>query len=332
VSTGPFALEAGGRPRVGISACLLGTPVRYDGGHKRDAFLVETLGARVEWIPVCPEVEAGFGTPREPMRLEYRDGRPRARVADVAVVVTRTREDVTARLRDYATARVDAMAGLGLSGFVLKKDSPSCGVSRVPLFGSAGPPRLEGRGVFAAALVQRFPSLPVEDEGRLADPAVHEHFVERVVTYQRLRALLEGAWRRRDVIAFHTAHKLTLMAHAPAAYTRLGRLVASRGDRGRASFAAEYESAFMAALARPATRGRHANVLAHAAGYLRGRLGAAEQRALREALTKYRAGHVPLAVPVARLRDEARHHGISYLLGQTYLERPAWELPARNHV
>jgi uncharacterized protein YbbK (DUF523 family) len=177
------------RPRVGISACLLGEPVRYDAGHKLAAFLVETLGRQVEWVPVCPEVEAGFGTPREPMSLvltqpheRVRDGRVESSM--VALVLNRQGTDVTARLASYARGKVETLVRAGLSGFVLKKDSPSCGVQGVRVYTPGGGVAREGRGLFAEALLARLPDLPVEEEDALADPRVRERFLERVYSYR----------------------------------------------------------------------------------------------------------------------------------------------------
>src|SRR4051812_21716746 len=168
--------------RVGISACLLGESVRYDGGHKRDPFLTETLGRFVEWVPVCPEVECGLGTPRESMRL--------VRVAhDVRLLTVKTGVDLTAQLARFTRSRVVELAGEDLSGFVLKKDSPSCGLERVKVYERHGAPTRTGRGLFAAALVEAMPNLPVEEEGRLSDPRIRDNFVERVFAYWRLRGV-----------------------------------------------------------------------------------------------------------------------------------------------
>ena len=164
------------RVRLGISACLLGEPVRFDGGHKRDPFLVESLGQFVDWVPVCPEVESGLDAPRESMRLVQADGR-------IRLLTNKTAQDHTARMRGYARRRVEELADGELFGFVLKKDSPTCGLERVKVYGTAGMPVKSGRGLFADALVTRFPLLPVEEEGRLNDPRLRENFVERIFAY-----------------------------------------------------------------------------------------------------------------------------------------------------
>src|SRR5215212_8256453 len=210
--------------RIGISACLLGQAVRFDGGHKRDAFLTGTFGRFVEWVPVCPEVECGFGTPREPMRL-VRSGR------GVRLITVKTGVDLTTQLDSYSSERVSALASENLSGYVLKKDSPSCGLERVKVYDSNKVPDKSGRGLFASRLVERFPELPVEEEGRLADPRLRENFVERVFAYWRLNQLFTPRWTVGALVQFHTAHKLILMAHSPDAYQKLGRLVARAGSR-----------------------------------------------------------------------------------------------------
>lgn len=324
------------RPRIGISACLLGDAVRYDAGHKRDPFLVETFGPHVDWVKVCPEVEAGFGTPREAMRLVLRSPEPLEKGAryspgNVAVVVTKTGRDVTERLAHYAERKVASLARADLSGFILKKDSPSCGVDRVKVYG--GPVAVRaGRGLFAEALLARFPNLPVEEEGRLSDPRLRENFVERVFAYGRLRRLFGGRWSAGGLVAFHTAHKLTLMAHSPQAYRELGRLVAVASSRVRADLASEYETRFMSAMTRLATPARHANVLQHMLGYFSKSLDPEARAEILALIEEHRAGQVPLVVPMTLIRHHVRQHHVEYLAGQTYLDPHPRELSLRNHV
>ena len=202
------------RIRLGISACLLGEPVRFDRGHKRDSFLVESLGHFVDWVPVCPEVESGLDAPRESMRLVESDGR-------IRLLTNRTAHDHTTRMHGYARRRVEELVDDALVGFVLKKDSPTCGLERVKVYGTAGMPVKSGRGLFADALVTRFSRLPIEEEGRLNDPKLRENFFERIFAYRRLTALFATRWSMGTVVRFHTAHKLTLMAHMPEPYRRL---------------------------------------------------------------------------------------------------------------
>ena len=314
------------KPRVGISACLLGDEVRFDGGHKRNPFLTEVLAPHVEWVRVCPEVEVGMGTPRETLRL-MRDERGRVRL-----LTTRTGVDHTDAMVRWSVGRLDQLAGERLAGYVLKKDSPSCGMERVKVFGADGSPERKGRGIFAAALIARFPSLPVEEEGRLSDPSLRENFIERVFAFQRLRTLFDGRWTNARLVRFHTAHKMSLLSHSTSAYTVLGQLVAGIGRMPRALVREEYERTFMRAMTIVATPRRHTNVLTHMAGHLKTRLDAASKRELLTCIDEYRRGLVPLVVPLTLLRHYVRAHGIEYLAGQTYLEPHPRELMLRNRV
>jgi len=322
----PPTREPAPRPiRIGVSSCLLGETVRYDGGHKRHAFLTETFGRFVEWVPVCPEVECGLGTPRESMRLvDNGEG--------VRLLTVKSAVDLTGRLESYARRRVAELAKADLSGYVLKKDSPSCGLMRVKVFRPNGVAVRSGRGLFAARLVEQCPNLPVEEEGRLSDPRLRENFVERVFAYSRLRELFEGRWNAAALIGFHTAHKLILMSHSPEAYRRLGRLVAGVRDLSRKDMERRYSDAFMAALSVIATPRRHTNVLQHMAGYFKDRLDRDAKTELAAAIDDYRRELVPLVVPLTLLRHYVRLHEVSYLAGQLYLEPHPKELMLRNHV
>ena len=311
-------------PRLGISSCLLGHRVRWDGAHKRDAFLADRVGKLVEWVAVCPEVELGLGTPRPPMQLVREDGSERFGLFEVE-----SGRDHTRAMRRYSAARVKALRGLELSGYVLKSRSPSCGIEGVPVWETARRSRPVGRGLFAEALAAALPELPIEDEARLGDPASWDNFIERVFAYRRLRMLFRGRWTAGGVVAFHTAHKLQLMAHSPEGYRALGRMVAGVRDAPRPSFRCEYTSAFMAALSRSATPGRHTNALQHAAGYLKKRLAPAARTDLEGSIQGFRRGELPLLVPVSLLRHYARVLGIDYLTGQTYLEPEPAELLLR---
>jgi uncharacterized protein YbbK (DUF523 family) len=232
--------------RIGISSCLLGQKVRFDGGHKRDAFLADTFGAHVEWVPVCPEVEVGMGTPREPIRL-VRHG------AGVRLLGVKSATDHTNAMREWAARRAEALAREDLDGYVLKKDSPSCGMERVKVYDPNGAPVRTGRGLFAEALMERLPLLPVEEEGRLSDPRLRENFVERVFAHRRLTTLFAGRWTVGALVRFHGAHKLTLLAHSPSAYQSLGRLVARAASIARLELRTRYEEGFMRALGMMAT-------------------------------------------------------------------------------
>ena len=313
--------------RVGASACLLGRKVRYDGQHKRDAFLVEVLDPFVEWVPVCPELELGLGVPREPIRLVGDPAAPR-------LVAEKSGRDLTGAMRKLAEARVAELEKLDLAGYVTKKDSPSCGMERVRVHPERkGPPRREGVGAFVRVLLERQPLLPVEEEGRLHDPALRESFVERLFAYARWKAAVAAGLRRGDLVAFHTAHTLALLAHSPAAYRRLGALVGTMAPKGSIRGVVDaYGRGFMEALRVPATRGRHTNVLQHVTGYFRDVLPPADRKELEEVVADYARGLVPLVVPQTLVRHHVRRHGVAYLAGQTYLDPDPKELMLRNHV
>lgn len=310
--------------RIGISACLLGESVRYDGGHKHDAFLVDVLGPYVQWVSVCPELEAGLGVPRPTMRLERSS-------AGTRLITPATGEDHTEAMHRFAERRVKRLADDDLCGYVLKKDSPSCGMERVRVYRKGTPDR-SGRGLFAEALLRRFPHLPVEEEGRLKDPALRENFIERVFAYRRLRSFFCGRWSVGGLVAFHTAHELQLLSHSPAHYEKLGQLVARAKTRGRDDLRQRYEADFMAALAVLARPRRQVNVLQHMAGYVRSRLDAASRRELEGVIEDYRRGIVPLIVPITLVRHHVRALGVESLEGQMYLEPHPKELMLRNHV
>lgn len=312
--------------RIGISSCLLGQNVRYDGGHRRDSFLVDTFGPHVEWVPVCPEVEVGLGTPRESMRLVDRDG-------DVRLVTGKTAVDHTEAMRRYARKRAAALAREDLCGYVLKKSSPSCGMERVKIYPArAGAAARSGRGIFAEALLEKLPLLPVEEEGRLCDPRLRENFIERVFSYRRLRSLFEPGWSIGTLVAFHTAFKLQLLAHSPGAYQSLGRLVASAKKVPRSELQRRYEIEFMEAMKKPTTRPRHTNVLQHMVGHFKNHLDADSRQELAGVIRDYRDGLVPLIVPLTLVRHYVRRFDVAYLEGQSYLEPHPKELMLRNHV
>jgi uncharacterized protein YbgA (DUF1722 family)/uncharacterized protein YbbK (DUF523 family) len=312
--------------RLGVSACLLGRKVRYDGQHKRDAFVVDVLGAIADWVPVCPEMEVGMGVPREPIRLVGSAAAPR-------LVGERSGKDHTEAMLRFAEARVRELGKLDLDGYVTKRDSPSCGLERVRVHGArGGPPRRDGVGMFVRVLAARMPLLPIEEEGRLEDPALRESFIERIFAHARWKAAVGRGMRRGDLVAFHAAHKLALMAHSPAAYRALGAIVGglAKGPISRAVEA--YGRGFMEALRVPATRGRHANVLQHMLGFFRELLPPEDRIELAEIVADYAKGLVPLVVPLTLFRHHVRSRGVPWLAGQTYLDPDPKELMLRNHA
>lgn len=311
--------------RLGASSCLLGEEVRFDGGHARDRFVTDVLGRWIRWEPVCPEFEIGMGVPRPTIRL-VDEGQ------GVRLVAPSTGEDFSDRMIAFSERRVRELRELDLDGFVLKKSSPSCGLERIPIYRRGGRLSSAGVGLFARTLREHWPNLPVEEEGRLNDPVLRESFIERVFCRNRWRAFLARGPSRRRLVAFHTAHKLLLLAHDERAYRNIGRLVASAGKLPDHELFARYEAEFQHALTTKATPRRHANVLQHALGHMKKLLDAREKQQVLSAIDDYRKGMLPLVVPITLLRYNVHRHEVAYLMGQLYFDPHPKELMLRNHV
>jgi uncharacterized protein YbgA (DUF1722 family)/uncharacterized protein YbbK (DUF523 family) len=312
--------------RLGISTCLLGEEVRYDGGHKLDRFLVDTLGHYVEWVPVCPEVEMGLRVPRESMRLVDDPENPR-------LVTLKSREDYTERMQAWARERLVDLAQARLHGFVFKKDSPSSGLYRVRVYDESGMPRRVGTGIFPREVMRRFPLLPLEEEGRLHDMHLRENFLDRIFAYYRWMRLLEQDPTPGELVRFHTAHKLTLMAHSPSHYQEMGRLVAAAGTSPWEDLAETYGRSLMDGLQVMTTSGKHANVLQHLMGFLKEELARQDKAELLGLIEDYRSGFVPLIVPLTLLKHHlSRHEVPDWVHQQVYLYPYPKELMLRNHV
>ncbi len=299
--------------RIGVSACLLGREVRYDGGHKRDRFVTDELAAHCTWVEVCPEVELGLGVPRPTLRLV--DG-----VDGVRMVTADGATDHTLAMRRFAEGRVEALAALDLDGFILKSRSPSCGLERVKVYGEGPVPRYDGAGLFATALARRLPHLPLEEAGRLHDPALRERFLTWAHGHRRWRDLAGDGFTVRGLMDFHRRYKLVLMARSPSRTTGLGRLLgeAKRGD-DVAALAARYLEGFTEVMRQLPSTGRHVNVLEHAAGYVSDRLSEEDRGELTETIAAYHRGEVPLVVPLTLLKHHVRRLGVDYVLAQQYL-------------
>jgi uncharacterized protein YbgA (DUF1722 family)/uncharacterized protein YbbK (DUF523 family) len=307
---------------VGISSCLLGEHVRFDGGHKYDRFINRRLADFLEFRPFCPEVAIGLGIPREPIRL--------VRTADGIRVrgVKNTTLDVTDRL--VACGERAAREMDDLCGYIFKARSPSCGMERVKTYHDTGlPGRSDGTGAYAQAVMLAHPNLPCEEEGRLNDPDLRDSFIERVFTRYRWLKLREAGLTPARLVEFHTRQKLSVMAHNQAAYRRLGRLVATAGRKGFAELCRHYETELMAALQRNATRSSHSNVLQHLQGYFSRQLSPGDRAEMSALIEQYRLGLVPLAAPLTLIRHHLRHHPNEWALSQTYLDPyPAELMPA----
>ena len=313
---------------LGISSCLLGNNVRYDRGHKLDRYLRDVLGRFIRWVPVCPEVECGLGVPRESMRLVGDPAAPR-------LLTIRSGVDLTARMEAWAEKRAAERDVEDLRGFVFKASSPSSGLRGVKVYDEKGNPSRRGVGIFARAFTERFPLVPVEDEGRLNDAGIRENFIERVFACDRWRTFVQADGSLGGLVEFHTVHKLLIMSHDPRAVSALGSLVAGarrRGADGRRALLDEYGAGLMTTLAREATVKKNVNVLQHAMGYFKRQLAAEEKAELLEVIGQYHRGLVPLVVPLVLLRHYVRKYDEPYLKDQVYLHPHPQELKLRNHA
>jgi uncharacterized protein YbgA (DUF1722 family)/uncharacterized protein YbbK (DUF523 family) len=311
--------------KLGISTCLLGESVRYDGGHKLDRFLTDTLGQYVEYVPVCPEVECGLGVPRESMHLEGDPESPR-------LVTSRTKQDMTERMVKWAEKRVVELEKEELCGFIFKSDSPSSGMERVRVYNEKGMPVKKGVGIFARTFMEHFPLLPVEDEGRLHDPKLRENFVERIFTLKRWRKVLTKKESRGNLVDFHTQHKLLILSHSPKHSQLMGKIVARAKDIPLKEIYQQYQTILMEALQLKTTPKKNANVLMHMMGYFKEELSSNEKKELLEVIDHYRQEYIPLIVPITLINHYVRKYDQSYLKQQIYLNPHPLELQLRNHV
>lgn len=316
--------------RIGVSACILGDEVRYNGGHKLDRFIRDTLGNFVEFVKVCPEFELGLGVPRETLRLV----RPGRGGSQLRMIAPGSGTEHTEAMLAWARKRVAELAALDLCGYIVQKGSPSCGMERVKVYPQAagGTASRDGRGLFTQVLMEMQPHLPVEEDGRLNDPMLRDSFIVRVFAYRRLRDLFADAWSIGDLVAFHAREKMLLLAHDRPTYGELGRLVASSRKVPRAELPERYSGLFLHALTRRATRRKHTNVLQHMAGHFKKLLPDADRLELGEVIASYHQGLVPLVVPITLFNHHIRRHRVEYLAQQSYLSPHPRELMLRNHV
>lgn len=311
--------------KLGVSRCLLGEKVRYDGGHKRDGFVADTLGPFVEFVGVCPELECGMGVPREALRLEGDPAAPR-------LMTHNSRVDWTERMQSWGAERLDRLAEEELCGYIFKSKSPSSGMERIKVYDAKGHPSPKGVGIFARMFMDRFPLLPVEDEGRLHDAGLRENFLVRVFAFHRWRELLAEGLSLGRLVEFHARHKLLLMAHHPETYREMGRLVAKGRELPLNDLRDRYIEALMRGLAFKSTVKKNVNALTHAMGYFKRQLSADEKREMLEVIDEYHRELTPLIVPITLLNHYTRKYGEPYLSRQHYLRPHPAELKLRNHV
>lgn len=311
--------------RIGISSCLLGNEVRWNSGHKLDKYLAHTLGQFVEYVPVCPEVEAGFGVPRESFRLVGDPDSPR-------LVTFKSKTDHTDRMLTWTQKRVGELEKEELCGFIFKSDSPSSGMIRVKVYNEKGMPHKVGIGMFARAFMEHFPLIPVEDDGRLNDPVIRENFILQIFTMKRWRDNLARKRGIGNLVDFHTLNKLLMLSHSPKHYRLMGKLVAEGKKMPLGDLYDQYQLLLMEALKLETTIRKNINVLQHLMGYFKKQLSGDEKQELLEAFDQYRSEYVPLIVPITLINHYVRKYDQPYLKQQTYLNPHPVELKLRTHV
>ncbi|MDR4504814.1 MAG: DUF523 and DUF1722 domain-containing protein [Candidatus Scalindua sp.] len=311
--------------KIGISSCLLGDKVRYDGNHRLDRFITDTLGQYFEWIPVCPETECGLSVPREPMHLFGNPESPR-------LVTIKTGIDHTERMLQWAEKMIKKLEKENLCGFIFKCGSPSSGIRGVKVYLPSGAVTKTGKGIFGGAFMKHFPLIPVEDDGRLHNPRFRENFVERIFVLKRWQEFRKKDVSMKDLIDFHTAHKLLIMGHSPRHYSILGHLLANATKEKAENLLPEYIRILMEGITLIATVKKNTNVLQHIQGYFKKNLTTDEKQELLGIIESYRKELIPLVVPITLLNHYVRKLNVSYLERQHYLEPHPVELMLRNHV
>lgn len=310
--------------RIGVSTCLLGENVRYDGGHAHDPFVTQTLGMFAEFVPVCPETECGMPIPREPLRLTGDPDRPR-------LVTRKTGIDETARMDGWIAQKIPALAAENLCGFIFKSKSPSSGLYRIKVYGENNTVRNTGTGLFARAFTRAFPDIPVEEAGRLNDPRLREHFIERIFSLQRWRDQVSSNKTIGGLVDFHTRNKYLILSHSPNHYRQMGKLVADAGGLPMETLFERYEGLLLKALDLKTTEKKHINVLQHMMGFFKKDLSVNEKRELMDIFDQYRLGYVPLIVPITLIRHYVMKYDQEWLKAQTYLNPHPFELKLRNY-
>ena len=319
-------LKSDDKIRVGISSCLLGELVRYDGNHKRDGYITDTLGKYFEWVSICPEADGGLGVPRPSLRYERIDG-------EVRLMQPQTNLDVTDKVAKFSKNRIKKLAKQNIYGYILKGRSPSCGMERIKVYrGHAVRPETNGVGIYAKELMASLPNLPVEEEGRLHDPVLRENWINRVFTYYSFHRSLFPRPSVGKLVQFHTRYKFTILPHCESTYRTLGRLVADAKQRPILEVVGEYETLLMGALKKKATPARQVNVMEHLVGFFKKQLEPKVREEIRKSIADYRAEIVPMIVPITLIKHYAEILGIDYLTEQSYLNPHPKELSLRSKI
>jgi uncharacterized protein YbgA (DUF1722 family)/uncharacterized protein YbbK (DUF523 family) len=312
--------------KIGISTCLLGERVRFDGGHKHDKYITTSLGQFFEWIAICPEVELGLGTPRPTLRFEMVGQQPR-------LMQPQTSLDITDAMAKYAEKKVTKLQKQEIYGYILKSRSPSCGLERIKVYrGHAIRPFTNGVGLYAQHLIKALPNLPIEDDGRLSDPVLRENWISRVFAYYAFHNEVFPRPSVGKLVKFHTKYKFTILSHCTTSYRAMGQLVATAKTAPIAEVCQEYETAFMTALKKRATAVKQVNVMEHMLGFFKKNLEPEVRKEILASIQDYRAGFVPLIVPITLIRHYAQIQGIEYLMGQSYLSPHPKQLALLSHI
>ncbi|WP_019529549.1 YbgA family protein [Dasania marina] len=309
----PYTEPDAAQINVGLSACLAGQEVRYNGGHTQSRLCLKLLRKYFTFKTFCPEVAAGFGIPRPTMRLIGDPNKPTLTFSNDES------SDLTAQLERGYTDKLSEFSDL--DGYILMKNSPSCGLERVKVYQANGHPhQIRVQGLFAAALQQRYPLLPIEEEGRLHDPQLFENFVLRVYAYRSFKSEVVATPLMRNLLAFHSQYKYILMAHNQTAYKELGRMLGQANKNISEDFVGEYFELFMRALENPANRKNHTNTLMHMLGYLRKKIPSAARQGIAAVIHKYHKGQLPLITPLTLLNHYIEQYGSDYIRSQRYLK------------
>jgi len=312
--------------KIGMSSCLLGEEVRWDGDHKHDQYVRDVLGSYFDYVSICPEVDVGMGVPRETVALYGTLENPK-------MITKRSKTDWTKKMNHYTKDRIHELTKENLCGYVFKSKSPSCGIGKVPIYSEFGSSRMRhGSGMFASSFVKVFPLVPVEDEGRLHDPVIRENFIVRIFCFHRLQLLVRKSFSIGSLVRFHTRHKFLILSHSRKKYDDMGQLVANAKKIKTAELKTRYSKLFMAALTYKSTPKKNTDVLLHMTGFLKKILTREEKKNILSVIEDYRNELLPLVVPVTLIYHQVKKHNIEYLLDQVYLNPHPKELMLRNHV
>ncbi len=312
--------------KIGMSSCLLGEEVRWDGDHKYDQYVRDVLGSYFDYVSICPEVDVGMGVPRETVALYGTLENPK-------MITKRSKTDWTKKMNHYTKDRIHELTKENLCGYVFKSKSPSCGIGKVPIYSEFGSSRMRhGSGMFASSFVKVFPLVPVEDEGRLHDPVIRENFIVRIFCFHRLQLLVRKSFSIGSLVRFHTRHKFLILSHSRKKYDDMGELVANAKKIKTAELKTRYSKLFMAALTYKSTPKKNTDVLLHMTGFLKKILTREEKKNILSVIEDYRNELLPLVVPVTLIYHQVKKHNIEYLLDQVYLNPHPKELMLRNHV